>query len=991
MNTSMRMRVETPSAPTGIPLELVPLLSPYGRDRRLSLRVEHMPSRARLSRGRNNGDHSWSLTRDELDGLLYLPPKGMTESHMLSIRIVSLDSDDGATLAVLEVPIIAESDTDIESDVAISGDSVSAAQSSELRRLRAELTETKSSLRKSESELAKTQREVERARAEGSGQKIDAELESARLSWKAELDERLAEAAMDAANTLEKNRASWQAETNSRVARAEERLGERIEKASRIWKREAEVELSKAEDAWKAGESTRLAAAQAAWQEQSERALAKETARLKRAESDLATARAEAARGSPDAAQLRRLRDEVTTLQSSLSDRDTKLAEVEAAQKLLLDRARKESDAALAAGESNWKSREATRLAEARAQWQEQSTQTLAKATARLEKVEAALAEARAEAKATRERRDSSETRRLRSELEEARGALAERETRLTEAQSSASRDIERLQRQNELALSKAEAERKAAEAERETRSAEAQSSASRAIERARRESELALSKAEAEWKAAEAERFDAAQAKWQDQLAEALSEVTGRLQKSEAALSDLRTQAKAATERRETAELRRLRADVTAAQATLAARDAEMAELQLAGEEVSERVREETQAALLEAENAWKMGEASRLAVNEAKLKEKFARELATSAARADRAEADLSALRTEAKTSRDRNDTTEIRQLRTEFATTRAALAEREAQLAESQLAASRARELARTEAEAALSKAQEAWKASQAIRLAELETRERERSAVAMAEAMARLKRTEAALGEARTQIETMRDPANDAELGRVRGELAAMQNSQSERDAELAQARAEVRKARDRWTEQSRAQLQRAEQAWRVEEAERLEAARREWVRDARLEGTADESSQAPADSLPSPSIRRWALGGTLVAAFAVSIVLLISYPRLFTPQTSGPAIESAGGAATPRPPLPNPLPTTEAVAEVNVSSAKLRSAPSSTSDVVIKLPRGTKLSVLERRGSWAHVRTAAESGASTRDGWIFSSFLKFASSSSAVKH
>jgi len=910
-----------------------------------------MPSRARLSRGRNNGDHSWSLTRDELDGLLYMPPKGMTESHTLSIRIVSLDSDDGATLAVLEVPIIAESDTDIESDVAISGDSVSAAQSSELRRLRAELTEAKSSLRKSESELAKTRREVERARAEGSGQKIDAELESARLSWKAELDERLAEAAMDAANTLEKNRASWQTETNARVARAEERLGERIEKASRIWKREAEVELSKAEDAWKAGESARLAAAQAAWQEQSERALTKETARLKRAESDLATARAEAARGSPDAAQLRRLRDEVTTLQLSLSDRDTKLAEVEAAQKLLLDRARKESDAALAAGESNWKSREATRLAEARAQWQEQSTQTLAKATARLEKVEAALAEARAEAKATRERRDSSETRRLRSELEEARAALAERETRLTEAQSSASRDIER----------------------------------------ARRESELALSKAEAEWKAAEAERFDAAQAKWQDQLAEALSEVTSRLQKSEAALSDLRAQAKAASERRETAELRRLRAEVTAAQATLAARDAEMAELQLAGDEVSERVREETQAALLNAENAWKMGEASRLAANEAKLKEKFARELAMSAARADRAEADLSALRTEAKTARDRNDTTEIRQLRTEFATTRAALAEREAQLAESQLAASRARELARTEAEAALSKAQEAWKASQAIRLAELETRERERSAVAMAEAMARLKRTETALGEARTQIETMRDPANDAELGRVRAELAAMQNSQSERDAELAQARAEVRKARDRWTEQSRAQLQRAEEAWRVEEAGRLEAARREWARDARLEGTADESSQVPADSLHSPSIRRWALGGTLVAALAVSIVLLISYPRLFTPQTSGPAIESAGGAATARPPLPNPLPTTEAVAEVNVSSAKLRSAPSSSSDVVIKLPRGTKLSVLERRGSWAHVRTAGDSGASTRDGWIFSSFLNIASSSSAVKH
>jgi hypothetical protein len=214
---------------------------------------------------------------------------------------------------------------------------------------------------------------------------------------------------------------------------------------------------------------------------------------------------------------------------------------------------------------------------------------------------------------------------------------------------------------------------------------------------------------------------------------------------------------------------------------------------------------------------------------------------------------------------------------------------------------------------------------------------------------------------------------------------------MQISQSEREAELAQARAAVRKARDRWAEQSRAALQRAEEAWRVEEAERLEAARREWTREARLAGTADESSEALAGPLLSSPFRRSALGATLLTAFAVSILLVIFYPRFFTsPQTSVPAIESGKGAVTARTPSPNPPPATEAFAEVIVSSAKLHSAPSSTSDVVIKLPRGTNLSVLERRGSWTHVRTAAEGGGATRDGWIFSSFLNTVTSSSAAK-
>src|SRR5215469_16733325 len=114
----MRARAEAAPAPAGIPLELVPLLSPFGRDRLLSLRVERLPSRARLSRGRNNGDSSWSLTRDELDGLLYLPPQGAKDTPTLSVRIIGLGVDNGATLAVHDFPVSPAGVPDPDSDTA---------------------------------------------------------------------------------------------------------------------------------------------------------------------------------------------------------------------------------------------------------------------------------------------------------------------------------------------------------------------------------------------------------------------------------------------------------------------------------------------------------------------------------------------------------------------------------------------------------------------------------------------------------------------------------------------------------------------------------------------------------------------------------------------------------------------------------------------------------------------------------------------------------
>src|SRR6266571_4174734 len=114
LSDSKRGAAEAPAAQSAIAVKLGPLLSPYKKQGRLSVRIERLPQLARLSAGRNNGDNSWSLTLDELEDLAYLPPEGMHEAHSLAVRIIGLDGG-GSTLAVLDFPVpagVAETEED---------------------------------------------------------------------------------------------------------------------------------------------------------------------------------------------------------------------------------------------------------------------------------------------------------------------------------------------------------------------------------------------------------------------------------------------------------------------------------------------------------------------------------------------------------------------------------------------------------------------------------------------------------------------------------------------------------------------------------------------------------------------------------------------------------------------------------------------------------------------------------------------------------------
>jgi hypothetical protein len=95
----------SPTPARAIGLDLAPLISPYRRRGRFTLRIENLPQGARFTAGRNNGDRTWSLALDELDELFYVPPDSLVEDHALALRLIAKEEGNASTLALIELPI----------------------------------------------------------------------------------------------------------------------------------------------------------------------------------------------------------------------------------------------------------------------------------------------------------------------------------------------------------------------------------------------------------------------------------------------------------------------------------------------------------------------------------------------------------------------------------------------------------------------------------------------------------------------------------------------------------------------------------------------------------------------------------------------------------------------------------------------------------------------------------------------------------------------
>jgi hypothetical protein len=559
--------MEDEEPPRAIALDLGPLIAPYRKHGRLSLRVERLPPRGRLNRGQNNGDRSWSLRSDELDGVAYLPPKGGSESCVLVIRIVSLNGDDGGTLALLDYPI------------APGEAAVPPAAPPPAPRREGDTAE----LRRLEDELAKA-----KAALADQGARFESDLQA----------QRAASTAL-AAEMLARERAAAEPRADAALAKAEKTVADLQAQLAAAMARPAEPRR----DAQLAG---------------AEKTIAELTAQIERAKSRSA---AETARDRSDETERKRLRDEVARLKKSLAARDGELT-------ALREDSLHSGAAALADAERRWRDGEAQRLADAKAQWQLRSERALAEAAAQLERTQTrASAElerlkddlaAANEAIADRENDIADVQARLDDQLREGdalrdrgaetdglRATLALRDRDL--ADIKARLDAQRHET-DALRRHESESRRLAGEAEG-LRAALVQARAE--MEQARlvwrSESDAALAAALNDRKQSEAARLRLAEEQSQAQSQAALAKAAKRVQQLEADLQQSRAQADALMRRGDSDDIRQLRKEFGHLQGQLAEREQQIAQLRLDGEHARERWSAEARMSLQKAEQDWR------------------------------------------------------------------------------------------------------------------------------------------------------------------------------------------------------------------------------------------------------------------------------------------------------------------------------------------------------------------------------------------------
>ena len=716
--------IRAPVVERTVPLDLLPLLKPFKRQGRLSLRIERLPQRAKMSAGRRNSDGSWSLASDELSDLNYLVPSNVPVEHELTIRVMGLEEGAPTTLKVLQYPIRLEETPEPSAlDDAI-------CRSSEVHDpvLRSQLGEMQSLFAVRESELTELRAAVQQAKNETA-----AELQKARAAWEQELEQRLAEVSEQADQRQEHEHKKRDAKSHTTLKQAEER--------------------------WRMQESVRTAAAHAEWQRQVaheraehldkntklETSLAAETDKRRKLEAALAHAVTQARPSTASgehAKELDRVRGELANIQAALAERELELARNRDEQGKERQGWTAQSSQRLEAEQKRWQAETELRVEAERQKWQAETVQRVTGERDRLSAQTGQQVEAeRKRWQAETERRAEAE--RQRWQVETAQRIEAERQKWQSDADQRVAAERERLRAESAQQLEAerqrwqaetaqrienerqalgpqaeqrvvAERERWLAEAKQQLESehrrwqAEADHLAAKERqvwqvqtdqrleqERKRHEAEslASLKRAEESWKAQEAARAAAASAEWQQlsarilldekdkasKLEVSLAVEADKSRKLEAALAHALTQAKQAPSPGEDA-LDRLREELAAAQAALAARETELVRSRAEREQERNHWQQEAQASLDAKAAMWKAEEAVRLKVM-AEARGQSDEALAQMTARCESAEQALTEIRSRSTASR--ADDGYIESLRSEVAELRNALVKSETEL--------------------------------------------------------------------------------------------------------------------------------------------------------------------------------------------------------------------------------------------------------------------------------------------------------------------
>lgn len=951
--------VRAPTTQKEIPLDLAPILKPYKRKGKMSLRVEGVPQRARLSAGRNNGDGSWSLASDELEDLTYQVPSNMGGQHNLSIRIMSLAEADASTLKVITYPVSLTPDEGTAEERGTDNDAQEMALPSQLGNLQ-------SLFAARESDVAALRAELERVTAEKA-----AELAAARTAWETELQEKLAAASH--AKTARISKADIKAEMDERLAQEQARWKEQAQKILETerqrWKDASLKALSDAEVLWKTQEAARLTAALAEEQQRSAGALAEAETRWKTEAGRLAEAMTQEQTRSKDArseAQTQRQADEASRLAAALAEERQRAAnavsEAEARWKseeaVRLNAAVAQEQQRLAEAEARWKSEEAVRLnaavareqqrlAEAQAHWKSEEATRLSEAVAQ-EQQRAANALAEAEASWQAE-----ETTRMAT-------ALVEEQQRSSSAMS-ADESRRKLEEAKRLAAAVAQEQQRfaatLAEAEALWKTEAAQRlAAAVALEQARLSS--ALAEMEARWKSEEAARTAQALAARQTASDGALAQATDKCRQLEAALAEVRAQkATLPIPAPDHAELDRLRQEVVAAKTTLATREEELARERLDRARLDEALAEMRAQQAAPPVSAPDHAELDRLRQEVAAAKTALAgREEELARERLDRARIDEALSEARAQKARPpvpALDHIELDRLRQDVAAAKTALAARDEELVRERADRAREHDALRRKAQAGPEAAIESQQGQTApgmagtLAAAEAKRQQLQADLDAMTE---RCKVTENFLEQAKSQAAKQRD---DGYIKNLRREITELRASLASTEQELTLARNMV--------ERSRGQ----------DGGAITSTPRRAW------------GSGATAEDTEQPAKR--GMTRELVGAACLAFAAVLAYPYLqgFLPDSIRENLPFASSApAAPEPaPKPAAAPAPERPSAMVKRAAKLRSSASTSGTLITTLKPGASVAVLDTDRNWTLVEVPAEeAGAKPVHGWVYNTYL-----------
>jgi hypothetical protein len=277
----------------------------------------------------------------------------------------------------------------------------------------------------------------------------------------------------------------------------------------------------------------------------------------------------------------------------------------------------------------------------------------------------------------------------------------------------------------------------------------------------------------------------------------------------------------------------------------------------------------------------------------------------------------------------------------LREEFETAQQLLAEKDAELERMRVETESIRKEIDRNAKDAVVQAQKSWKANEASRLAAAEAAWRKRSSRELADATARFETAERALSQLRIR-NSARDASDNAEIARLRDELAALQSNVA----------------------------QTSNDPWQAGAAS---------AEDTRIVLRTNKDWDNLAQARNAKSRRKNAAAGMLVAAgLAAAALTLYAGMQVLGPQLSIPDLSTfvttsaPQSAATPKP-VPEQDKTPKAIL---THGANLREGPNTTTAIIASLPKGAEVALGEQRGKWTQIRLP-----DGHQGWVFSEFLQ----------